>query len=347
MRILDKPANVYNTWGRVFTSPSGKQEQRHPIDHRPVNELRLILIVLGIVIVLGLYLAGRRNKKSIPSSQDQAGSVAMPAYSEAGDASQRHAALGAMPDPADDDKRFEDLLVEYDEQVDWDNLDEMDTEWLEESGADINYDELMYQLNQGQPGAGISEYSGGYWQPYPRPGEKVFVSVRTPDSKKVNQAVNASQHIEPLVLVMHVLAARGRLFNGVQLQSAMRALGLSYGEMQLFHAFARSPSIDSEKRQLRVFSVANAVEPGHFDKKKLDSLRTPGVTLLMQLPGPIDNTAAFDWFCRAGRELAQKLDGVLCDESHNVMTRQCLNHMKDQVSSFNLKLQLSQQPSIH
>jgi cell division protein ZipA len=67
----------------------------------------------------------------------------------------------------------------------------------------------------------------------------------------------------------------------------------------------------------------------------------------MQLPGPIDNTVAFEWFCRAGNELAQKLDGVLCDESRNTMTPQGLNHMKDQVSSFNLKLQLSQQPSIH
>jgi len=244
-------------------------------------------------------------------------------------------------------EQIQSFMQGYDEQVDWDDIDDRELEWLEESVDDISYDELMYQLNQGQRGSAMSEYGGGYWQPYSRPGEKMFVSARKQDSKRFNQAVSAAQQVDQLVLVMHVFASRGQQFNGAQIQSAMKAVGLRYGDMGLFHAYTRASNFDEIKRQQRVFSVANALEPGSFEQGKLDSLHTPGVTLLLQLPGPIDNNAAFDWFYRTGKELAHKLNGILCDESRNAMTQQCLNHMKDKISDFNIKLQLSHHPRIH
>ena len=336
-----------------------------------MNELRLILIFLGIVIVLGLYVTGRRNKKPQSVSPDQplsqnqpvsqnrssvnhsnvnhrsaAGASNQP-ITEISEAEQLPQVIRDIPDSFENDEQMQALLQEYDEEVDWDNLDDMETEWLEESADDINYDQLMVQLNQGQAGSNLSEYGGGYLHSHSRPGEKMFVSVRKPDARKVNQAVRAAQQVEPLVLVMHVLATKGGSFSGSQIQSAMKTAGLSFGEMQLFHAYTRASNNDLKNRQQRVFSVVNAVEPGHFDRAKLDSLRTPGISLLLQLPGPIDNSVAFDWFYRTGKELAQKLDGVLCDESRNLLTQQGLNHMKDRISDFNLKLQLSQHPSIH
>lgn len=316
-----------------------------------MNELRLALLVLGLVIVLGVYLSGRRKNAS-PANQ---GMEPEPSGEHPPQKLQTPLSEPEMPDAAsmsapktlESDEQMRALLQEYDESVDWDSIHDEDIEWLDEDEDDINYDELMYQLNQGSQGSGITEHGSGGWHPSSTHTESVFVSVKQPDTKKVKQAVNTVQQVDSLVLVMHVLAVKGQLIGGSKIKSAMKALGLGYDETGLFHAYTRAESIDSQKHQQSVFSIANAIEPGYFEVDKLDSLRTPGLTLLLQLPGPIDNNAAFDRFYHTGKELAQRLGGVLCDESRNRLTQQTFNHMKDKISEYNIKLQLSQHPSIH
>ncbi|MDR9435451.1 MAG: cell division protein ZipA C-terminal FtsZ-binding domain-containing protein, partial [Thiohalophilus sp.] len=83
-----------------------------------------------------------------------------------------------------------------------------------------------------------------------------------------------------------------------------------------------------------VFSLANTVEPGTFDLNAIEQLQTPGLSLFMQLPAPIDSREAFELMLKTGRNLAEQLGGDLCDERRNVLTLQTIGHLKEQIEAF-------------
>jgi cell division protein ZipA len=86
-----------------------------------------------------------------------------------------------------------------------------------------------------------------------------------------------------------------------------------------------------------LFSVANVVKPGTFEPDAMAEMTTPGVAMFMQLPGPDDPGAAFEEMIRAARKLAQGLNGVVCDETRSTLTGQVINHMRERISEFNRK----------
>ncbi len=96
------------------------------------------------------------------------------------------------------------------------------------------------------------------------------------------------------------------LFSGPDIARVLEAQGLVHGDRSIYHRYA-------ESRRAPVFSVANAVEPGTFDARLLGELRTPGLMLFVQLPGPVDARAAFESMYGAARVLAESLGGVVCD----------------------------------
>jgi len=134
--------------------------------------------------------------------------------------------------------------------------------------------------------------------------------------------------VEPLVIVLNVMARSGDYFNGADALAALKADGLQHGEMMIFHYYPEG----GEDRP--VFSLANTVEPGTFDLNTIDHLQTPGLSLFMQLPGPMASREAFELMLRTGRSLAQQLGGDLCDERRNVLTLQTIGHLKEQIEAF-------------
>lgn len=134
--------------------------------------------------------------------------------------------------------------------------------------------------------------------------------------------------VEPLVMVLNVMARSGEYFNGADVLAALKASGLQHGEMMIFHYYSGA----GDDRP--VFSLANTVEPGTFDLNTIEHLQTPGLSLFMQLPGPMDSREAFELMLKTGRSLAEQLGGDLCDERRNVLTLQTIGHLKEQIESF-------------
>ncbi|MDZ7662719.1 cell division protein ZipA [Thiohalophilus sp.] len=134
---------------------------------------------------------------------------------------------------------------------------------------------------------------------------------------------------ESLVIVLNIMAKSGHYFPGNDVLAALRADELQHGEMQIFHRYP-----DGAANGRPVFSLANTVEPGTFDLNTLDQLQTPGLSLFMQLPGPMDSREAFELMLKTGRNLAEQLGGDLCDERRNVLTLQTIGHLKEQIESF-------------
>ncbi|MFO8024058.1 cell division protein ZipA [Thiohalophilus sp.] len=133
---------------------------------------------------------------------------------------------------------------------------------------------------------------------------------------------------ESLVTVLNVMAKAGRQFAGMDILDALYANDLRHGEMMIFHRYPDEGGVRP------VFSLANTVEPGAFDLSSIEQLQTPGLSLFMQLPAPIDSREAFDLMLKTGRNLAEQLDGDLCDERRNVLTLQTIGHLKEQIEAF-------------
>jgi cell division protein ZipA len=83
-----------------------------------------------------------------------------------------------------------------------------------------------------------------------------------------------------------------------------------------------------------VFSVVNMVKPGWFDPQAMHEFETPGISLFLQLPGPLAAIVAFDILVAEANALAEALGGSLQDASHSTLTQQTVQHLREEVQVF-------------
>jgi len=141
---------------------------------------------------------------------------------------------------------------------------------------------------------------------------------------------------ETLIIALNVMARAPQRFHGLDILGALRETGFVFGEMNIFH-FRPEGTADSRP----LCSVANTVEPGRFDIEHMAELETPGLSLFMQLPGPLEGRVAFDRVLQLGRALAERLGGELCDESRSVLTLQTIGHLKENIESFRFRQKMA------
>lgn len=141
---------------------------------------------------------------------------------------------------------------------------------------------------------------------------------------------------EAMVLAVTVMAKEGERFNGGELHNWLQALKLSHGDMGIFHY--RPPG--KAMRAPPTFSVSSVTKPGSFDPDTMAETTVPGVALFLQLPGPDDPTAAFEEMLRTARKLAEGLGGMVCDDGRNTLTGQAINHMRERIAEFSRKQRL-------
>lgn len=128
---------------------------------------------------------------------------------------------------------------------------------------------------------------------------------------------------EERVVVLHVVAPEGERLVGARLREALESCGMRHGAYSIFHASDSEGSI--------VFSAANAVEPGTFDRSTMDTLTTPGIALFMQVPGAQSAETVFDRMLSTARAVADALDAHVLDERHSTLTRQTEQHLREEL----------------
>lgn len=131
------------------------------------------------------------------------------------------------------------------------------------------------------------------------------------------------------VLVVNVLSKDKGGFNGPDLLQILLACDLRFGKMQIFHRYE-----NAHGRGPIQFSLANLVEPGTFDLDSIDTLRTPGVSFFMTLPGPKQSLTAFNYMIETAQVLVRNLNAELRDDAHSVMTAQTIEHCRQRIRDF-------------
>jgi cell division protein ZipA len=129
------------------------------------------------------------------------------------------------------------------------------------------------------------------------------------------------------LIVMNVLAAPGEPYTGDALFTVLHDKRLKFGEMNIFHR------VEPLTKAVH-YSVANVVEPGTFDMAEMEALRSPGLCLFMQLPGPDNPATVFEDMLSVAREVKTQLGGELKDEQRNVMTPQTVEHYRQRIMDF-------------
>ncbi len=135
------------------------------------------------------------------------------------------------------------------------------------------------------------------------------------------------------VIIINVMARPGQSLYGRELLSVLQGQGLRLGDMSIFHRHA-----DSQGSGPVMFSMANMVKPGTFDLATMDAFTTPGVSFFLQMPNKLGNMACFEKMLGAASAVRDAFDAELKDEHRSVFTRQTVEHSRQRVRDFELKL---------
>ncbi len=152
------------------------------------------------------------------------------------------------------------------------------------------------------------------------------------DAEAANDPRRSNPQLEEL-LILGVMAKPEAPFGGEALVAALRGQGLKYGDMGIFHRVDEL----ADRNEARLFSVANALEPGTFDLSDLAGLQTPGLTFFMQLPVPGNALETLDDMVLSARRVAAALGGYVKDDKMSALTGQTIEHMRQRISDYALK----------
>jgi len=129
------------------------------------------------------------------------------------------------------------------------------------------------------------------------------------------------------IVTLFLQARDDHVITGVDLLDAAMRSGLVFGTRDIFHRI-------NEEDVEPIFSMANLINPGTFDKTSWNTMEVRGVTLFMALPGPVNALDAWDAMLATSRRLAELLHADLLDDSHSVFTRQRSKQIRDELREY-------------
>ncbi|MCU7960406.1 MAG: hypothetical protein KZQ58_10500 [gamma proteobacterium symbiont of Bathyaustriella thionipta] len=139
----------------------------------------------------------------------------------------------------------------------------------------------------------------------------------------------------PNIIMQINIAARSRPFTAAEIWQCAKDVELEYGDMPVFHRYA------SGSHSKVVFSMANLFEPGSLPEKANADFETKGLSLFAQFPGPEDSLATFSDMLFTAERIGAMLDAELQDDSHSALTRQTIEHMREQLIQHRMQVQLA------
>jgi cell division protein ZipA len=158
-----------------------------------------------------------------------------------------------------------------------------------------------------------------------RGGESRIEPLLGPDLEVKPKAAPVS--MPDKIITLFLKARDNHIITGVELLDASLKSGLVFGKRNIFH---RIHEEDVEP----VFSMANLIKPGTFDKDAWNTMEIKGVTVFMTLPGPRNALDAWDSMLATSRRLAELLHSDLLDDSRSVFTRQRSLQIKEELREY-------------
>lgn len=139
------------------------------------------------------------------------------------------------------------------------------------------------------------------------------------------------------VIAMNVVAPEGQRFSGEAIAAAAQHAGLELGTWSIYHYYSQHAP-----KAPPLFSMANMVKPGSFDPQQMHEVRTVGLSLFMVPANDEHDLATFDVMLATVRQLASDLGGEVRDAHRSVLTKQGIDHLREQLKAWRFKAQAAQ-----
>ena len=172
---------------------------------------------------------------------------------------------------------------------------------------------------------------------------KYLGSNASSSTAKQNLYDNASG-IAPMMVTVYVMPLTGIQFRREQVTHCLESLGCMPRTDEKFDYLILDES--SGKRVNRLFTIHDVHENGIFSHDTDAAASTNGLVLEMQLPAPMESVMAFEKLLDIARLVATKLNGVVCDDLQNRLTKQATMHIKDRIQDYNRKMRFTQSSSM-
>ena len=257
-----------------------------------MDTLRIVLIVLGVVLLVGIYFVDRWKRNH---------------------ARARHEAEGEMPASEIDDDSLSSFSA---------GRDALPDEWV---GKAVTLTPRRHEQIADEHLEGLKGLERHAARESVPAEPKVGATV---DDKPGPALPGDEDKPEPAlpddVVILTVMAGEGKRFRGPVLLRVLQETGLEHGSMEIFHYHASA-------HDTPLFSVANILEPGSFHLDEMTALETPGLAIFMRLPTVLDGEQALAVMLQKSRQMAARLSGTLCDERHRPLDETSLAALQARV----------------
>ncbi|MEM7542091.1 MAG: cell division protein ZipA C-terminal FtsZ-binding domain-containing protein [Pseudomonadota bacterium] len=135
---------------------------------------------------------------------------------------------------------------------------------------------------------------------------------------------------EPPFVTLYVHAGEGRELTGNDIVGALNAVGMRFGDAEVFHHFG----VGDLQCEQSIFTVANSFEPGTFDLEKIDAFRTTGLVFILPFPAPLDGPVAFELLLNTAQRFASLVDGELLSAPQTLLDSQTIATFRARAAAF-------------
>jgi len=274
--------------------------------------VRLILVVLGVVLVAGIYLWDR-YKRSAPNFRVV-----------------KRSPVNISVDPG----IVDDVEPERAEPTMEDVVESIPEMRAEEAPQPVDLED---SAPRSQSALDPDPADIGDWSDTAGDRDPQFSMELNFDAHQDNDYLSTDpalhDEVERKIIVIN-LVRRDGVFSGAAIEKACSATGLVPGEMSIYHRHHGDAGPV-------LFSMASMLEPGSFPVGEMQGFATPGLSLFTQLPGARDGVEIFDEMLSTAQQLAKLLHAELQDERHNKLTRQMQEHTRESIIEHRRKIRLA------
>ena len=151
----------------------------------------------------------------------------------------------------------------------------------------------------------------------------------------VNKEVEIPQNNQTSddLLVLYITSPSHILFNGLSISKAVDEVGMVYGHMNIFHHFGPGKLHSGQP----LFSIANMYEPGSFDLGRMADLKTKGIAAFMYSPASIDASVVFELFLNTTQRIAELLGGEVRTSNNELLNTANINSLREKAELLSAK----------